>query len=282
MGDARPIGIFDSGVGGLTVAREIRRILPGESTIYVGDTARVPYGAKSPEELLVFAQEIIHFLLSKNVKAVVIACGTSSAVTYTKLQEIFPNLPLVDVIRPGVEACVDLCMPGTRAKRTTPPAYPRLGLIATAATIKSGLFSRLITEKCPGVTLHDRACPLFASMVEAGLQPNHPALRFAAETYLSDLRGEIDALVLGCTHYPLLTNILSATLGDVRFIDISEATAWATKKRLGQLGILAGVEPAAPTHEYYVSGPSDVFRTTGSLIVGEELNLSTVMLEAFI
>jgi len=257
MGDDRPIGIFDSGVGGLTVAREIRRLLPGESTIYVGDTARVPYGAKSPEELLVFAQEIIRFLLSKNVKAVVIACGTSSAVTYIKLQEIFPNLPLIDVIRPGVEACAEL-------------AHQRIGLIATAATIKSGLFSRLIIEKYPGVTLYSRACPLFASMVEAGLPPNHPVLRFAAETYLSDLRGEIDALVLGCTHYPLLTGALSATLGDIRFVDISEATAKATKERLTQFNILAEIGSNTPTHKYYVSGPADVFRTTGSLIVGEE------------
>jgi len=260
VGDARPIGIFDSGVGGLTVAREIRRILPNESTIYVGDTARVPYGTKTPEQLLTYGQEIIRFLLSKNVKAVVMACGTSSAVTYEKLQEAFPDLPLIDVVRPGVDTCAQLV-------NANPDM--RIGVIATAATIKSGLFSQLLTEKCPNVTLYARACPLFASMVEAGLPANHPAVRFAVEAYLSDLRGKIDALVLGCTHYPLLTDALAATLGNVKFINIGEATAQATKEKLAKLDLLADVN-TPPTRSYYVTGSGDVFRTTGSLILGEE------------
>jgi len=259
MGDARPIGIFDSGVGGLTVAREIYRLLPGESTIYVGDTARVPYGTKTPEELLHYAQEIIRFLLNKNVKAIVIACGTSSAVTYSTLREEFADLPLVDVIRPGVDEC---------AKLVDTNPNTRLGIIATAATIKSGLFSQLLTERCPDMTLYARACPLFASMVEAGLPTNHPAMRFATETYLSDLRGKIDALVLGCTHYPLLTDALGTALGDIQFVNIGEATARATQEKLTQLNLLSDNDtPAA--HTFYVTGPDDVFRTTGSLILGE-------------
>jgi len=254
------IGIFDSGVGGLTVAREIRRLLPGENIIYVGDTARVPYGTKTPEELLSFAREIIQFLLSKNVKAVVIACGTSSAVTYNKLQEDFPDLPLIDVIRPGADECAALIdsNPSTR-----------LGVIATAATIKSGLFSQLLTERCPGITIHARACPLFASMVEAGVPVNHPAVAFAAETYLADLRGKIDAIVLGCTHYPLLTSVLTATLGNVDFINIGEATAIAAKKQLARLNLLSD-SGIPPTYEFYVTGPTDVFNTVGSLILGQK------------
>ena len=258
--DSRPIGIFDSGVGGLTVAKEIRRLLPHESTIYVGDTARVPYGTKTPEELIKFSREIIHFLLSKNVKAVVLACGTSSSVTYEQLLIDFPDLPLIDVIRPGVDTCAEMA-------KLRPDI--RFGLIATAATVKSGLFSRLLAEKCPGVTLHSRACPLFASMVESGLDTSHPAVRFAVENYLSDLRDQIDALVLGCTHYPLLTNALAATLGNVEFINIGEAAAVVTKERLMQKNILAG-ENSTPTHSYYVSGIADVFRATGSLILGED------------
>jgi len=254
--DTRPIGIFDSGVGGLTVAKEIRRILPHESTIYVGDTARVPYGTKSPQELLSYSREIIQFLLDKNVKAVVIACGTSSSITYEQMQKEFPTLPLIDVIRPGIEACL-------QTKNT------RFGLIATAATIKSGLFVRLLEEKCPSAEIHARACPLFASMVEAGLHTNHPALRFAVNTYLADLCGKIDALVLGCTHYPLLTDALSATLGDIEFINLGVAAALATKERLED--ILAD-ETNVPTHSYYVSGPGDVFCTTGQRILGEEIN----------
>ena len=260
MSDTRPIGIFDSGVGGLTVAKEIRRILPNESTIYVGDTARVPYGTKTPQQLLLYAREIINFLLSKNVKAVVIACGTSSAVTYETLLKDFPDFPLMDVIRPGVGECAKLVNtdPGTR-----------LAVIATAATIKSGLFSRLLTENCPGITLYARACPLFASMVEAGLPNNHPAVNFAVETYLGDLQGKIDGLVLGCTHYPLLTNALAACLGNINFINIGEATARAAKEQFAGRGILSdGNTPS--THEFYVTGPGDVFRTTGRLILSED------------
>lgn len=254
--DSRPIGIFDSGVGGLTVAKEICRLLPFESTIYVGDTARVPYGTKTPQQLLSFSREIIGFLLEKNVKAVVIACGTSSSITFEQMQKEFPSLPMVDVIRPGVEAC-------SQTKNT------RFGLIATAATIKSGLFARLLEKKCPGAAVYPRACPLFASMVEAGLPTNHPALRFAVETYLADLRGQIDALVLGCTHYPLLTDALRAVLGDIEFINLAVATAHATKERIKNM--TAG-ENNTPTHSYYVSGPADVFRTTGRMILGEEIN----------
>ena len=278
--DARPIGIFDSGVGGLTVAKEIHRLLPHESTIYVGDTARVPYGTKTPQQLMSYSREIIQFLLDKNVKAVVIACGTSSSITYEQMTKEFPALPLVDVIRPGVQACL-------QTKHT------RFGLIATAATIKSGLFVRFLEEgmgcvggvplRPPGgdvvsrdaqghvpYEIHARACPLFASMVEAGLPANHPALRFATETYLADLRGKIDTLVLGCTHYPLLTDALCAVLGDIEFINLGVAAAHAAKECLKDM---PADESNIPTHSYYVSGPADVFRTTGRVILGEEIGI---------
>jgi glutamate racemase len=268
MGDPRPIGIFDSGVGGLTVTREIRRLLPNESTIYVGDTANVPYGTKTPAELLLYAREIINFLLSENVKAIVIACGTSGAVTYTKFLDEFPKLPLFDVIRPGVNAA-------RHAIKDTENF--RLGVIATEATIKNGLFSRLLAEKYPRVKISAVACPLFASMVEAGLPPNHPAVIFAAETYLSHLRGQIDALVLGCTHYPLLTEALTPIFGGIKFIDISEAAAQAAKQRLFQLNILS--DGKAPTfHKFYVTGPAEVFRATGSLILGEKCEPVSIVL----
>ena len=260
--DSRPIGIFDSGVGGLTVAREIRRLLPYESTIYVGDTARVPYGIKTPEELLSFSREIIQFLLDKNVKAVVIACGTSSSITYEQMQMEFPTLPLIDVVRPGVRACLQM-------------ENTRFGLIATAATIQNGLFVRLLKEKCPDVTVHAKACPLFASMVESGLPASHPAVDFVTETYLADLCSKIDALVLGCTHYPLLTDALSATLGDIKFINLGVAAAHATKECLKN--ILAD-ENNTPSHSYYVSGPTDVFCSTGQRINDEEIKVNRINL----
>jgi len=250
-----PVGIFDSGVGGLTVAKEIRRLLPNESTVYVGDTARVPYGTKSTETLLSYGREIIKFLQTKNVKAVVLACGTSGATTFDTLQAEFPNLPLIDVLRPGVEIC---------AKK--PDA--KFGIIATSGTIKSGMFAKLLAEKLPDAILYSRACPLFASMVEAGLaiKPNNPILRFAAETYLEDLRGKIDTLILGCTHYPLLTDILRQVLGDVDFINLAEATALAAKDAIGNM--LA--DNLNPTHEFYVSGSEEVFRKTALGIFGED------------
>ena len=253
MNNNRPIGVFDSGVGGLTVLREIHKALPGESTIYVGDTARVPYGAKTPEQLLDYACEIIEFLLARDVKAVVIACGTSSAVTYENLRELYPDLVLIDVIRPVVKA--EIC--------------GNIGLIATTATIRSGLFLRLLEEENPGRNITAQACPLFASMVEAGLSPTHPAVRFAAEAYLCDMKGRVDSLVLGCTHYPLLADVLRSVLGDIRLIDIGETCANEVKKRLaGQYA--SGI----PSYKYYVTG-ADVenFRTIGSRIMGVDINI---------
>jgi len=258
-----PIGIFDSGVGGLTVAKEIRRLLPNENTVYVGDTARVPYGAKDAETLLEYGREIIKFLLTQNVKTVVLACGTSSANTFDKLQNEFPDLPLVDVLRPGVAECLKL----TKNKPDL-----RFGIIATAATIKSGLFQRLLLEERPETILFSQACPLFASMVEAGLtsKPNNPILHFAAQTYLSNLRGQIDALVLGCTHYPLLTTTLKHTLGDIKFINLAESTAATTKKCLAAQNKL-NKKNTPPTHKFYVSGSTEIFKKTARDIFNEEI-----------
>ena len=257
----RPIGIFDSGVGGLTVAKEIRRLLPNESYIYIGDTARVPYGTKTPEQLLSYAREIIGVLQEKNAKAVVIACGTCCANTYDTLLAEFPGLPLIDILRPAVDVCLNFS------------SSTRIGLIATTATIRSGLFSRLLEAKRPDAKLYTKACPLFASMVEAGLPLNHPAMRFASQTYLTDLRDKIDALVLGCTHYPLLADVLRETLGDIELINIGEAAAIKTKVLLGELGLLANVGHT-PTFEHYVTGPQKVFREVGYMILGSEPDIT--------
>ena len=230
--------------------REIHKALPGESTIYVGDTARVPYGTKTAEQLLEYACEIIDFLLAQDVKAVVIACGTSSAVTYEKLRELYPALVLVDVIRPVVKTEIG----------------GNVGLIATTATIRSGLFLRLLQEENPKAKVYARACPLFASMVESGLPLSHPAVKFAAEEYLGDLKGTIDSLVLGCTHYPLLAEILREVLGDVKLINIGEACASAVKKQLDN-SAACGV----PSYKYYVTGAGENFRDSGSRIMGEDV-----------
>ena len=257
----RPIGVFDSGVGGLTVVKEIRKLLPHEDIVYFGDTARVPYGTKTPETLLEYGREIIHFMKTKHAKAVVLACGTSSANTFDKLQEEFPEMPLVDVLRPGAKACVDIA----EKKPET-----RFGIIATSATINSGLFPQLLGD----ISIVARPCPLFASMVEAGLtsKPNNMLLKFVAETYLADLKGKIDALVLGCTHYPLLTDILSEVLGDVMFVNLGESTAIATMEKLrGNNAIDSTKTPGV--HEFYVSGKAEVFSQTAKAIFNEEIQV---------
>jgi glutamate racemase len=245
----RPIGIFDSGVGGLTVLQEIRRLMPSESLVYFGDTARAPYGGKDAETLISHGREIINFFLKKNVKAVVMACGTSSSTSYEPLRKEFPNLPIVDTIRPAVCATLE-------------QQNQECVFIATAATIKSGLFTRLVAEKSD-LKIHARACPLFAPMVEAGLTKNHPLLTFAAENYLSDLRGKVSALILGCTHYPLLTDALTNVLGEITFINPAMATAQAVKKILSPA-------KSQPSIKYYTSGDPKKFSEIAKYILNEK------------
>ena len=253
----RPVGIFDSGVGGLTVLAEVKKALPKESVIYVGDTANAPYGGKSHEELLGYGRNIIKFLRSQNVKAVVLACGTTSSTVYKQLIEENPDMPLIDVIRPGVEACVELAgqHPGLR-----------LGLIATAATIKSGLFAQLLKARRPDISLQIQACPLFAPMVEAGAT-HSPTAKWAAETYIGGWRGSIDALVLGCTHYPLLTDTLANVLGaDTMFINLASHTVQALKARLAAAGSLRD-SAVPPTYNYYASGSPEAFNKTAYFLL---------------
>jgi len=251
--DNRPIGIFDSGVGGLTVLREVQAILPHEPVIYVGDTANAPYGGKTPEELLGCAREIIRFMRGHNVKAVVLACGTTSSTVYDKLVAENPDLPLVDVIRPGVLACAET-------------GLKRIGLIATAATIKSGLFARLVSEQVPHINLVSQACPLFAPIVEAGATKTVVA-HFAAKTYVGKWHGQIDALVLGCTHYPLLTDVLSDVLGeDMQYINLAAHTARALYAKLEAEGITSDGKAQAE-YGYYVSGEPGSFDKTARFLL---------------
>ena len=259
-----PIGIFDSGVGGLTVLAKIQEILPGESLIYVGDTANAPYGGKSHDELLGHGRDIIRFLRRQNVKAIVLACGTTSSTVYQQLVDENPGVPLVDVVRPGVEVCAKLAdeNPGLR-----------IGLIATAATIRSGLFAKLL--KAHGVSVVMQACPMFAPMVEAGVTFG-PVARWVAETYVGSWRSNVDALVLGCTHYPLLEETLGDVLGaGTQFINLAESTAQALKTRLAMAGCLNdGSTP--PGYQFCVSGDPVVFSNTARLLLGREIAASRI------
>jgi len=256
--DNRPIGIFDSGVGGLTVLAKIKEAMPNESVIYFGDTANVPYGGKSPEQLLKYGQDIVSFLRSCDVKAIVMACGSSSSSVYEELLYENSDLPLVDVIRPGVNACVEM-------------GIKSLGFIATAATVKSGLFAKLLMEQSSNTRLLTQACPMFALMVEAGITGGS-VMRWVADAYVGHWQGKIDGLVFGCTHYPLLKSSLSHVLGgDIRYIDLGIHTAQALKAELiNSSGLCNGSETAR--YEYYVSGDASAFNKTAGYLLQSNPN----------
>ncbi len=230
--DNRPIGIFDSGVGGLTVVKEIVKVLPQEDIVYFGDTARLPYGSKSKETVTRFSAQDVRFLLSKNVKAIVIACNTASSNSLESLRQMF-DVPLFGVVLPGVQEAIAATKNG------------KIGIIGTAATIRSGAYARLIQEQRPDMQVFSKACPLFVPLAEEGFVQNTIA-QLTAKEYLGELTEKgIDALVLGCTHYPLLKRCIGETVGEsVRLVDPARATAMQLKDFLQQKDALH-----APTQE---------------------------------
>ncbi|HTE43939.1 MAG TPA: glutamate racemase, partial [Gemmatimonadaceae bacterium] len=220
MKNSAPVGVFDSGIGGLTVAKELIRQLPHESVVYFGDTARVPYGPKSPDTVRRYSREIAGFLRDQGVKSIVIACNTATAHALTALREEMA-MPVLGVVEPGARAAVAATRGGT------------IGVIGTAGTIKSGAYERAIRAIDPNVAIIARACPLFVPLVEEGWT-DHDATRLVAREYLAPmLDAKVDTLVLGCTHYPLLKALLHDVLGpDVRLIDSAEETAAETGRTL--------------------------------------------------
>jgi len=259
-----PIGIFDSGIGGLTVARAIYERLPHESTIYFGDTARVPYGPKSPDTVRRYSLEILHWLLGQGVKAVVIACNTSTAHALDALQAESP-VPVIGVIEPGARAAVS-------AMRRGP-----IGVIGTTGTIASNAYARAIQAAKPGAAVEQKACPLFVPLVEEGWF-EHPAAELIALEYLQPLKhAGVDVLVLGCTHYPLLKPLLQRTMGpDLRLIDSGEETAATVQDALHSTGLNAPAS-ASPAHRFVVSDDEARFRQVGSRFIGERLRKAEVV-----
>jgi glutamate racemase len=257
MNDA-PIGIFDSGIGGLTVARAIYQRLPGESTIYFGDTARVPYGPKSPDTVRRYSLEILRWLLDQGVKAVVVACNTSTAHALRVLQEA-TAVPVIGVIKPGARAAIAAGSGGP------------IGVIGTAGTIASNAYARAIAALAPAVKVVQRPCPLFVPLVEEGWF-EHPATELVAAEYLAPMQDEgVRALVLGCTHYPLLRPLLQRIMGHgVALIDSGQATAESLETVLRDKA-LAAPEGAAPYHRFVVSDDEARFRLVGSRFIGERL-----------
>lgn len=252
----RPIGIFDSGLGGLTVLREIADRLPHESLVYFGDTARVPYGSKSPETVLRYSREATAFLLSRDVKLIVVACNTATAHALDVLRKELP-VPVVGVIEAGSRAAVA----ATRRER--------IGVIGTAGTIASGAYDRAVREVLPDVRVYAQPCPLFVPLVEEGLS-SHGATAMIAREYLEPLiEVDVDVLVLGCTHYPLLRTIIAEVLGDdVALVDSAEETAKEVAHLLDTLQ-LRNPGRSVPERHFTVSDLPLRFREVGRQFVGD-------------
>lgn len=256
---AAPIGVFDSGIGGLTVVRELIRQLPNESIIYFGDTARVPYGPKSPDTVLRYSREITEFLKAQGIKAMVIACNTATAHALAALREE-NELPIVGVIEPGSRAAARASTGG------------QVGVIGTYGTINSRAYEKAIAEISPDATITALPCPLFVPLVEEGWLETE-ATSLIAHEYLQPLvDARVDTLVLGCTHYPLLKRVIGTTVGrDVRLIDSAEETAAETASILRESG-LAHAETQNARYRFIASDAPEQFLRVGQRFLGASID----------
>ncbi len=267
-----PIGVFDSGVGGLTVAREIMRQMPNEKIIYFGDTARVPYGSKSKETVTRFSKQIVRFLRTFDVKTIVVACNTASAYALEELEKEC-DIPIIGVVKPGAKTAAEVTKNG------------KIGVIATEATIHSGIYSQYIKEMKKNVTIYGKACPLFVPLIEEGLWVD-PVTDEIAKRYLTELIDlDIDTLILGCTHYPLIRSTLGRIIGDkVTLVNPAYETAIELKALLEERGLLNTKQPALGENRYqfYVSDTAEKFRNfANSIIKYGILSAKTVNIEEY-
>ena len=268
-----PVGIFDSGVGGLTVAREIMRQLPDERIVYFGDTARVPYGSKSKENILKYSRQIVNFLISKGVKGIVFACNTASALALDEIKNEI-DIPIIGVVKPGARTAVR----STKNKR--------IGVIATDATIKSELYTEYIHELDESITVIGQACPLFVPLVEEGMLHDEVTDEMA-KRYLSSLKTEnIDTLILGCTHYPLLRSTVGRIMGEkVMLINPAYETAMRLKELLSDKELAFECElnlDENEKYEFYVSDAGGKFRAFANSILPFDIDIiNQVEIEEF-
>lgn len=257
--DNRPIGIFDSGIGGLTVLKEISEQLPNEDLIYFGDTARVPYGTRSKETVEKYSFQCIKFLLSKNIKAIVIACNTATAVALEPALKNF-DIPIIGVVDPGVRTAIS----------TT--KNNKIGIIGTTGTINSEAYQKAIRNLNKSAEVIGIACPLFVPIVEDGWEDTEIAI-LTAEKYLIELKEHnIDTLVLGCTHYPILRYTLSKVMGEnITLVNPAYETAKQVKNLLKTKNLLSD-KLQKPKHEFYVSDDPEKFRRIGGNILNKNIS----------
>ena len=252
-----PVGVFDSGVGGLTVAREIMRNLPDEKIVYFGDTARVPYGSKSKDTIIRYSRQIIRFLKTQKVKAIVIACNTASALALEEVEKEL-DIPILGVLKPGARVAASV----TRNKR--------IGVIGTESTINSRMYDRFIRAQDPEISVYGKACPLFVSLVEEGWLKD-PVTEEVARRYLDELMQKgIDSLILGCTHYPLLRSLVRKIVGEeVTLVNPAYETAKELESLLRREGIENHGEKADPAegYQFFVSDAADKFKNFANSIL---------------
>ena len=251
------IGVFDSGLAGLTAVRELRRILPGEDIVYFGDTGRVPYGTRGRDIIVEYAKQDIAFLLSKGVKAVIAACGTVSSTLPAEVAASLP-VPYMGVVESAARAAVLATKTG------------RIGVIGTPATVASGSYPAAIRRLMPGAAITATACPLFVPLVENGyFGVQNPVTRLVAQDYLKDVKSAgVDTLILGCTHYPLIAPVLVDLMGPgVTLVDVGRAAAQSARHMLERTGLLRA--PRQGKVEYYVSDSTEQFDRLAHIFLGE-------------
>jgi len=258
MNNSNPIGIFDSGIGGLTVVKSIDSTLASENIIYFGDTARVPYGSKSNSTVIEYSIQDAKFLFSKSVKLIVVACNTASSVALEKLRSEF-DIPVIGMIEPGAKAAVNI----TKNKR--------IGVIGTDSTISNKAYSNTLLKLDDSIDIFEKACPLFVPLAEEGWI-SHKATKLIAEEYLSELKQkDIDTLILGCTHYPILRDIIQEVVGEsVTLIDSGSAASVEVEAYLSGRGI-KNTSNNLGSHEYYVSDVPKKFKQIAERFLGREV-----------
>ncbi len=260
----KAIGVFDSGIGGLTVYKALKKKLPGEKVIYLGDTARLPYGTKSAQTIIHFSEDNARFLLGKDIKIIVVACNSASSHAVQHLQDTFEKIPVLGVIEPGAEAAAEY-------------SKKKIGVIGTSATIMSGAYEKAILGKKPNAQIVIKDCPLFVPLVEEGWL-NHNVTKLVAEEYLLPLKEQgIDTLVLGCTHYPVLKGVISEVLGaDIKLIDSAEVISKKVYSILKSLGWLSRLNNGRED-EFYVTDFPDRFRKVGEIFLERKIEKVTTV-----
>lgn len=257
--DNRPIGVFDSGLGGLTVLKEIKRLIPTESVVYFGDNGRAPYGTKSKDTIVKYTFQDIRFLLNQDIKMIVIACNTASACSLQLVKDSF-DIPVIEVIEPGANTAVKETKNG------------KIGVVGTVATISSGVYERAINKLDSKIEVVQKACPLFVPIVEEGWWENDIACAITEE-YLGSMKKEdIDTLVLGCTHYPLLYKTISKVMGnDVKLVSSALEVTKVVSELLGRMDIKRDTS-IKPVYRYYTSDSVEKFESLGSAILESEIH----------